>query len=78
MPALVMSKASDFSESIWIQSSLDFDQFGFMKILVGGAIVREEKAHPNDAPYQVLMKAINNDKSTGMKVHAVRFHCAQI
>ena len=39
-----------------------------MKILVAGAIAREEKSHPNDAPYQVLVKAMKNHKSAGMKV----------
>ena len=68
MPALVMSEVSDFSESIWIQSSHDFNQKDFMEILVAGAIAREEKSHPNDASYQVLVKAIKNQKSTGIKV----------
>ena len=63
-----MSEVSDFSESIWIQSSHDFNQEDFMKILVAGAIAREEKSLPNDASYQVLVKAIKNKKSTAMKV----------
>ena len=71
MPALVMSEASDFSKSIWIQSS---HKISFMKFLVAGAIAREE---PNDAHYQVLEKAIKNHESTGMNVnmHLYRFHC---
>ena len=69
MPALVMSEASDFSESIWIQSSHDFNQSVFMKILVDGARAREEKSHPKDALYHVLVKAIKNPRSTGMKVN---------
>ena len=69
IPALVMmSEASDFSESIWIQSFHDFNQFGLMKCLVGAAIAREEKSHPN-AHYQVLVKAIGNHKYTALNVN---------
>ena len=72
-----MSEASNFSESIWIQSSQYFCKISFMKFLVAGAMAREEKSCPNDAPYQVLLKAIKNHKSTGMNVnmHLFGFHC---
>ena len=63
-----MSEASDFSESIWIQSFHDFNQSSLMEILVAGAIAREEKSQPNNASYQVLVKAIKNRKSSAMKV----------
>ncbi len=44
-----------------------------MKILVEAAIEREKLSHPkNEAPYQVLVKALRNQESPGTKVtHAV-------
>ena len=74
MPAIVSSDASDFSKSVWIQSSDDFTQTSFMRILVDAAIERERQSHPkNEAPYPVLVKALRNQESTGAKVyrHAV-------
>ena len=69
IPAFVSSEASNFSESIWIQSPHDFDK-SFMKLLINGAIKREEQPHRDihEAQYQVLVKAIGNQKSNAMKV----------
>ena len=62
-PAIVISDASDFSNSIWIQSSDNFTQ-----ILVDAAVEREKQSYPNEAPYQVLVKALSNQKSPCTKV----------
>ena len=72
MPALVSSEASDFSTSVWIQPSHDFDQSNFMRILVAAAIEREEQSHPkNEAPYQVLVKSLRNQQFLSKKVQLV-------
>ena len=72
MPAIVSSDANDFSKSVWIQSSLDFNQSNFMRILVAAAIEREEKSHPkNEALFQVLVKSLRNHKSSSNKVQLV-------
>ena len=69
MPAIVSSDASDFSKSDWIQSSYYFNESNFVRIFVDAAIEREEKSHPkNEAPYQVLVKALKNQESAGAKV----------
>ena len=72
MPAIVNSDADDFSTSVWIQSSHDFNQSSFMRILVDAAIEREEKSHSNsknEALFQVLEKSLKNDKSSSNKVY---------
>ena len=72
MPAIVSSDASDFSKSVWIQSSHDFDQSSFMRVLVAAAIEREEQSHPkNEAPFQVLVKSLRNHQSSSKKVQLV-------
>ena len=69
MPAIVISDASDFSKSVWIQSSGNSIPTSLMRILVDAAIEREKQSHPkNEAPYQVLERALRNQKSAGAKV----------
>ena len=72
MPALVSSEDSDFSMSVWIQPSHDFDQSNFMRILVAAAIEREEQSHPkNEALFQILVKSLRNHQSSSKKVQLV-------
>ena len=72
MPALVSSKVSDFSTSIWIQTSHYLQESDFMRILVPAAIEREEKSDPkNEALFQVLVKSLRNPQSSSDKVQLV-------
>ena len=72
MSAIVSSDASDFSKSVWIQPSNDFNQRRFMRILVPAAIEREEQSHPkNEALFKVLVKSLRNHQFSGKKVQLV-------
>ena len=72
MPAIVISDASDFSKSVWIQSLYNYTQTRFMRILVDAAIEREKQSHPkSEAPYQVLLKSLKNHQSSSKKVQLV-------
>ena len=78
MPAIVSSDASDFSKSVWLQSS---HRVNLERIFVAAAIEREKQSHPkNEAPNQVLVKALRNQESTGAKVtmQLKLFSCIQL